>query len=118
MEVKKRVFRTFSYEFKKEKVALIECGKMKVSEVCKLYEVSETAVRKWMVKFGKVGKGERFVVEKLSEGKKNLELLKKIADLERLIGQLQVSNMYLESVIEEGNKLVGGDLKKKFETKP
>ena len=44
---------TFSIEFKKEKVLLIEQGKLKVSEVSKMYEVTQTAVYKWLLKYSK-----------------------------------------------------------------
>ena len=44
---------TFSIEFKKEKVLLIEQGKLKVSEVSKMYEVTQTAVYKWLLKYSR-----------------------------------------------------------------
>ena len=44
----KKVRRTFSTAFKKEKVSLIEQGKLTISEVKKVYEVSDTSVRKWI----------------------------------------------------------------------
>ncbi len=101
--------RVFSPEFKKEKVALIEQGKLRVSEVCKVYQVSGSAVRKWLVKYGKLPKTERLVVEKTSEEKKNVELLKKIAELERVIGQQQLQLIYKESVIQCASEYLGDD---------
>jgi transposase-like protein len=83
-----KVRRVFSAEFKREKDALIEQGKLRVSEVCKTYEVSQTAVRKWLSQYGKLGKTERMVVEKISEELKNIELLKKIAELESFSDKL------------------------------
>ncbi|MBK7096420.1 MAG: transposase [Saprospiraceae bacterium] len=44
---KKRI-RTFSTEFKKEKVQLIEEGKITVVQISKLYEVSRKAVYNWL----------------------------------------------------------------------
>lgn len=64
--------RVFSSEIKKEKVILIEQGKVRISEICKIYEVSETAVRKWLYKYGKLAKLERMVVEKISDQTKNI----------------------------------------------
>jgi hypothetical protein len=58
------------------------------------------------------------VVEKQSEERKNLALLKKIADLEGIIGKQQVEVLFLESVITCGSNLIGEDLKKKFATLP
>ena len=54
------------------------------------------------------------VVEKESESVKRLELEQKISELERLLGKKQVEIEYLKQVIEEGGKLVGLDLKKKY----
>jgi transposase len=117
MRKNEKVRRTFSTEFKKEKVTLIEQGKLRVSDVCKIYEVSQTAVRKWLVKYGKSYlKTERIVVEKISEEFKNLELLKKIAELERVIGKQQLQLIYKEAVIQIASEELGEDLEKKFDS--
>jgi len=109
--------RVFSDAFKKEKVALIERGDISVSEVSELYNVSHTAVYKWLKKYG-LEESERVVVEKKSEAKKNIELKRKIASLEQLIGQMQVENHYLGCVIDCGSNLIGEDLKKKYKSNP
>lgn len=115
MENEIKLRRTFSTEFKKEKVALIEQGKVKISEICKTYEVSQTAVRKWLVNYGKKDhKTERIVVEKLSEEAKTLALMKKVAELERVIGQQQLQLIYKEAVIQSASEYVGEDIGKKF----
>ena len=106
--------RVFSREFKKEKVGLIEQGKLRVSEVSKTYEVSSAAVYKWLAKYGKLAKTERIVVEKISEQSKNIELLKKVASLEQVIGQQQMQLIYKESIIQCGSDLLGVDIEKKF----
>lgn len=111
---KTKTRRVFSLEFKKEKVGLIEQGKLRISEVCKTYEVSDPAVRKWLLKYGKLPKTERIVVEKISEEQKNTELLKKIAELERVIGQQQLQLIYKESVIESASEFLGDDIEKKY----
>jgi transposase-like protein len=109
--------RIFSDAFKKEKVSLIEKGEISVSEVSELYDVSHTAVYKWLKKYG-LQESERIVVEKKSEGKKNIDLNRKIASLEQLIGQMQVEKHYLECVIDCGTELIGEDLKKKYKSNP
>lgn len=107
--------RTFSTEFKKEKVLLIEQGKLKVSEVCKMYEVSQTAVRKWLLKYGKsYSKTERFVVEKISEESKTLDLMRKVAELERVIGKQQLQIIYKDAVIQSASELIGENIEKKY----
>lgn len=110
--------RTYSTAFKKEKVLLLESGKVSVLELSKIYEVSCTAIYKWKRKYGKDIPGERLVIEKISEGQKNVELLKKIAELEQIIGKQQVSLLHMESIIECGSELLGEDLSKKYNSQP
>jgi transposase-like protein len=107
--------RIFSEAFKKEKVKLIENRQFTVKQLSRIYEVSETAIYKWIRKYStKIAKSEKIVIEKESEGAKTLELLKQIAELERTIGQKQLEIDYLEKVIELGNEEVGFDIKKKY----
>jgi transposase len=106
--------RVFSTGFKKEKVSLIEQGKLSVSEVSKTYDVSDTAVYKWIAKYGKLPKTERVVVEKISEQTKNIELLKKIAELERVIGSQQLQIIYKDSIIQNASSELGVNIEKKF----
>ncbi|MCK5538537.1 MAG: transposase [Bacteroidales bacterium] len=114
MENKKKI-RHFSEDFKKEKVKLIEEKQLTVSQVSKIYEVSQTAVRKWLKKYSMTyKKSERIVVEKESEGFKTLQLLKQVAELERVIGQKQLEIEFLKKILEFGNKSVGFDIRKKY----
>lgn len=118
MKSKQKQSRVFSTEFKKEKVQLIESGKYKVSQISKMYEVSVTAVYKWLAKYGKLKKDERIVVEKHSEATKTMSLMKKISELEQLIGRQQVEISYKDIIIELGSELLGEDLKKKYYSLP
>lgn len=118
MKIKLRQMRQFSKDFKKEKVQLISEKKVTVQELSKLYGVSQTAIYAWIKQYNTLPGGERLVVEKESEERKNLSLLKKIADLEGIIGKQQVAVLFLESVIACGSDLLGEDLKKKFATLP
>jgi len=107
----------FSVAFKKEKVAKIESKQLTVRQISRIYEVSETAVYKWIRKYStKISKAERLVIEKESEGAKTLELLKRVAELERIVGQKQLQIDYLEKSIELGSEEVGFDIKKKYAT--
>lgn len=110
----KKVIRTFSSEFKKEKVQLIEEGKLTVVQLSKLYEVSRKAVYNWLRKYGRLPANERMVIEKKSESMKNVELLKQIEELERVIGKQQVEILYKEEIIRLGSELIGKDLEKKY----
>jgi transposase-like protein len=113
----KKVRRTFSTEFKKEKVGLIEQGKLKIKDVCKTYEVSDAAVRKWIIQFGQAYmKTERVVVEKISEEAKTLELIQKVAELERVIGRQQLQIIYKDAVIKSASEVIGEDIEKKYDS--
>ena len=115
MEKNIKMRRTFSIEFKKEKVLLIEQGKLKVSEVSKMYEVTQTAVYKWLLKYSKsYSKTERLVVEKISEEAKTLDLMRRVAELERVIGKQQLQIIYKEAVIQSASELIGEDIEKKY----
>ena len=110
-------FKQFSVAFKKEKVTKIESKQLTVRQISRIYEVSETAVYKWIRKYStKISKAERLVIEKESEGAKTLELLKRVAELERIVGQKQLQIDYLEKSIELGSEEVGFDIKKKYAT--
>jgi transposase-like protein len=109
--------RIFSVAFKEEKVKQIESKQITVAQICQLYQVSNTAVYKWIELYGSYKqKGERIVVEKESEGKKTAELLKKVAELEQLLGQKQVEVEYLKKVLEFGSELTKTDIKKKYKS--
>jgi len=116
MEIKLKKVRHFSKVFKKEKVQLIAEKRITVRELSKLYDVSEVAIYKWIKEFNTLPKMERMVIEKVCEERKSLALLKKIAELEGIIGKQQVALLFLESVVECGSELLGEDLKKKFNT--
>lgn len=57
------------------------------------------------------------VVEKASESARTAVMVQRLSELERLLGQKQVEIEYLKRVIAEGDKLLGCDLKKKYEPK-
>lgn len=115
--LKNKQNRTFSTTFKIEKVKEIEKKQVTVTQVCRLYDVSSTAVYKWIHRYGSTEKGERIVIEKESEAQKTEGLLKKVAELEQLLGKKQVEIEYLKKVIDIGSEEVNVDIKKKFGSK-
>ena len=118
MKIQRKVRRTFSTAFKKEKVELIERRKITVKELSKIYEVSETAIYNWLRKYSKTGETERIVIEKISEEQKNIELYKKIRELEQALGRKQLELDYYKEVIEIINEEEGEDVVKKYKPKP
>ncbi len=113
MKEDRKVRRTFSTAFKKEKVGLMDKGKISAREISLIYEVSQTAVYKWKKKFSTISGTERVVMEKISEQAKNTELLKRIGELERSVGRKQLELDYYRSAIEVLNEQEGIDVLKK-----
>ena len=71
-ERRQRQNRCFSESFRKKKVKEIERNLSTVSEISREYEVSSTAVYKWMYKYSSMRKkGVKQVVELLSDTRKD-----------------------------------------------
>lgn len=115
MSVAERQRRTFSNQFKQQKVREIETGRAKISEICRQYEVSATAVSRWLRKFGTMEKDkpERMIVESQSDSVQLLELKKEIAELQRIIGQKQLVIDFQNKMIEVAEEHYGIEIKKK-----
>jgi transposase len=109
--------RNFSDSFKIQKVRELETGKTKVSELCKQYEVSDVNVYRWLNKFGTMkDKKERLIIETDSDTRQLLELKKKIAELEQIVGQKQILIDFKDKMIDLAEETYGVDIKKKFST--
>ena len=114
-----RKHRRFSDSFKLQKVREIETGQTKISEICSQYQVSHTAVRKWINKFGIMkDKQERLIVETASDTRLLLELKQRIAELERIVGQKQIQIDFRDKMIDLAEEEYGVDIKKKYSIKP
>ena len=118
MERQRKDRRTFSSAFKREKVELLDKGQISVLELSKIYDVSRKAVYNWVHKYSRLPKGERLVVEKVTEEEKNIELLKRIGELERIIGKKQLELDFYKTTIEILNEEEGVDILKKYRPKP
>ena len=87
----RRTIRYFSESFKQLKVRELECNLVRVSQVSKEYEVSVSAVYKWLNKYSAFRKRQiRQIIEPMSDARKIEELRAKIKELERMIGQKQI----------------------------
>jgi len=113
MKKRQPVRRTFSTAFKKEKVELLDQGKISVRELSKIYNVSDTAVYNWKHLYSKYAKEEQIIVQKISEQSKNIELRERIRDLERAVGKKQLELDYYKTTIEILSEEAGEDLLKK-----
>ena len=111
--------RHFSDSFKIQKVRELETGQTKVGEICSQYQVSHTAVYRWIEKFGIMKeKKERFIIETESDTRQLIELKKRLSELERIIGQKQIQIDFQNKMIELAEETYGVDIKKKFFTPP
>lgn len=119
MTTQERRYRRFSDSFKIQKVQEIERGITSVSDICKEYEVTSTNVYRWIAKYGSMKKKkERLIVESQSDTKKILELKRKVAELEQIIGQKQILIEFKDKMIEIAEETYKVDIKKKFTEKP
>jgi transposase len=114
LEIMKKTRRVFSESFKRDKVKLYETGRMSVSQLSKLYEISETVMYKWIDKYRSTPSSERVVVETDSDYLKLLELQNRIEKMERLIGNQQIELAYRKAIIESASEHYEEDVEKKF----
>ena len=114
-----RVHRYFSEDFKKKKVEELDKRLITLSELCRQYEVSNTAVYKWIYKYSLMRKkGVKMVVEAKSDTAKIQALKQHIAELEQLLGQKQFEVDFMNKQMEIVSEKYGVDFKKKASGKP
>lgn len=112
---KTKINRTFSEPFKRQKVAEIDSGKSSIAEISRLYGVSPSAVYKWLRKYSISYKpGINMVVQLESETQKTEELLKRVAELERIVGIKQLELDFANTLIKVSSEELGVDLRKDF----
>ena len=115
----KRQNRYFSESFRKKKVREIERNITTVAEVSKEYEVSSTAVYKWLHKYSVLYQKQlRQIIEPMSDTRKIKALKEKIKELERLVGQKQIQLEFKDKMIQLAEEEYGVDIKKKFGLPP
>lgn len=115
LSLEQRRRRSFSESFRKEKVRELELGLTSPSDLKKAYEVSYTTIYRWVDKFGSMkSKKEKLVVEVESDSARLVELKKRIAELERAVGQKQIMIDFHQKMIELAEDEYGIDIKKKF----
>jgi transposase len=119
LSVTQRRKRYFSEEFKRRRVDELDHKLTTVAEICKAYEVSDTAVYKWIYTYSRMRKKkERQVVESESESVRFNKMQERLKELERIIGQKQLLIDYQQKVIELAEEEYRIDIKKKFGNAP
>jgi len=114
----KRQTRVFSESFRKSKVREIERNLTTVIMVSREFDVSTSAVYKWLNKYSILRARQlRQIVEPMSDAHKIKELRKKIQELEQLLGQKQIQIEFKEKMIELAEEMYQVDIKKKLGSK-
>ena len=109
--------RKFSEEFKRKIVHDYEHGQLSVREISDLYSIKFSCIYRWIYQFSTYNKAGVQVVEmKNSQENKLKEQQKKIAELERVLGQKQMYVEYLEKMIELADEEYKIDIKKNSDT--
>ncbi len=112
---RERQNRYFSEDFKRKKVSEIDRNISKVSEIAHEYQVSTTAIYKWIYKYSEMRqKGVKQVIETRSDTRKIKNLKQKVKELERIIGQKQLLIDFQQTAIELTEEEYKIDIKKKY----
>ena len=94
--------RVFSVEFKRKVVGEIERKEKTIAQVCREHQLVDSQVHKWRKLFGSVESSDQ---ASRSEGKAATStaeiqaLQRKVAELERLCGQITLENAYLKNAL-------------------
>lgn len=111
--------RTFSESFKRKKVKELELGLLRIIDLSRNYNVSQTAVYSWINKYSlQKDKPERLIVETMSDTRALQEMKARIAELERAYGQKQIELDFYKKMIDIAEEHYGIEIKKNFSTQP
>jgi transposase len=109
--------RRYSEEFKKELVSYYETGEFTINQLGKLYSIANTQIYNWIYKYSLFNeKSVRIVEMKTSNSAKLKEQEMRIKELERIVGQKQITIDYLDKLIEIASKDLQVDIKKNTST--
>ena len=110
--------RYFSEDFERKKVRELERNITTVHQLSREYEVSRTAIYKWLYTYSTMRKkGVRQVVESKRDTAKITQLRSQVQDLELMLGQKQFQVDFLAKMIELAEQEYGVDINKKFSSK-
>lgn len=109
----------YSEEYRKWVVKQIEEHGKTVLQMERELNLQDATIYNWLYKYSsKLKKKGILVMQKESEEDKTNALQKKVAELERIIGQKQMKIDFLEKMIEIGSDELGVDIKKKYSMPP
>ena len=91
--------RIFSEDFKKSLVKDYESGKFSVLQLSQLYSIATPVLYRWIYRYSTYQKKNIKIVEMAGSSSQKLkELQKKVAELERIVGQKQLNIDFLEKI--------------------
>ena len=107
--------RIFSEDVKKKAVKDLTSKRTTIKALMNEHQVSHQTVYQWLYKYSPYHEQKcTLVVQMKSEETKNSELQKRVAELERVVGQKQLEIDFLNKLLEIGSSELGFDLKKNF----
>ena len=110
--------RIFSEEVKKKAVKDLTSKRTTVKALMNEHQISQQTIYRWLYKYSPYHEQKCIlVVQMKSEETKNSELQKRVAELERIVGQKQLEIDFLNKLLEIGSSELGFDLKKNFSTR-
>ncbi len=111
--------RIFSEEVKKKAVKDLTSKRTTIKALMNEHQVSHQAIYTWLYKYSPYHDQKcTLVVQMKSEETKNSELQKRVAELERVVGQKQLEIDFLNKLLDIGSSELGFDLKKNFNIPP
>lgn len=111
--------RSFIEDFKRSLVVEFESGKFTVAQLGRLHMIDRQLIYKWIYKYSTTNERGVIMVEKSqSSTQKMKDLEKRLAELERALGQKQMKIDFLEKMIELAKTELDIDIKKNFSTPP
>lgn len=111
--------RIFSEDVKKKAVKALTSKQTTIKSLMNEHQISCQTVYRWLYKYSPYHDQKcTLVVQMKSEETKNSELQKRLAELERIVGQKQLEIDFLNKLLEIGSLELGFDLKKNFNTVP
>lgn len=117
LEIKGR--RIFSEAVKRSVIKELVSKRTTIKNVMAEHQVSAQSVYRWLYRYSPQHQPQcTLVVQMKSEETKNQEHQKRIAELERIVGQKQLEIDFLNKLIEIGSKELDFDFKKNFSPKP
>ena len=111
--------RIFSETLKKSAVKDLVNKRVTLHQLSREHQVSTNTIYRWLYKYSPFHERKcTLVVQMESEATINGDLQKRIAELERAVGQKQLEIDFLNKLFEVGIAELGFDLKKNFSTQP